>query len=113
MHFFSSIGTRKSQAAGIDLSTLFNRSRAITTCRAMTFRPFSRYNARMGLLLITCAAFGFIMLIMAVGVIFKGRCLRGSCGGQAVFDADGEMLNCAHCPAREEMEHPGTSVRNN
>lgn len=58
----------------------------------------------MALLLITFAAFCFITLIMAVGVMFKGRCLRGSCGGQAILDADGELLNCATCPARKEHE---------
>lgn len=51
----------------------------------------------------TILFFGGAMLIMAIGVIFSGRCLRGSCGGQAVFDADGDMLNCDTCPVRDEM----------
>ena len=58
----------------------------------------------MALLLITFAAFCFITLVMAVGVMFKGRCLRGSCGGEAIVDADGELLNCATCPVRKERE---------
>lgn len=58
----------------------------------------------MGYLILTVAVVGGVMLIMAVGAIFKGRCLRGSCGGVAVFGSDGEMLNCAHCPARKEEE---------
>ena len=56
----------------------------------------------MGLLILTFITFCTVVLVMAVGLIFKGRCLRGSCGGVAVFDADGEMLNCEHCPVREE-----------
>ncbi len=58
----------------------------------------------MSLFLVTFAAFCFIVLIMAVGVIFKGRCLRGSCGGQAIVDANGDLLNCDTCPVRKEHE---------
>ena len=58
----------------------------------------------MGLALLTFIAFCTIVAMMAVGVIFKGRCLRGSCGGLAVYDADGDMLNCKHCPVRKEHE---------
>ena len=58
----------------------------------------------MGHFILTIAVIGIVMLIMAVGVIFKGRCLRGSCGGVAVYDSDGDMLNCATCPARKESE---------
>lgn len=58
----------------------------------------------MGNLILTIAVIGVVMLIMAVGAIVKGRCLRGSCGGVAVYGSDGEMLNCANCPARKEAE---------
>jgi hypothetical protein len=44
------------------------------------------------------------MLIMAVGVIFKRPCLRGSCGGAEIFDADGDALSCGACPRRKERE---------
>jgi hypothetical protein len=57
----------------------------------------------MVLLLLTLALFALAMLVMAVGVIFSGRCLRGSCGGQGVFDADGEPITCATCPNRERL----------
>ena len=40
-------------------------------------------------LLLVAGAFGVIMLAMAVGVIFSDRPLRGSCGGPAVLDPDG------------------------
>lgn len=45
-----------------------------------------------------------IMGVMAVGVILQGKCLRGSCGGQAIYDAHGDMLNCDSCPVREDCE---------
>ncbi len=35
----------------------------------------------MKLFLITLAVFGIVILVMAVGVIFGRRCIRGSCGG--------------------------------
>ncbi len=37
---------------------------------------------------------------MAIGAIFTGRCLRGSCGGPALHGPDGENLSCATCPNR-------------
>ncbi|MCO4761673.1 MAG: (Na+)-NQR maturation NqrM [Myxococcales bacterium] len=33
------------------------------------------------LTILTIGAFGLIMLAMAVGVIFQGKTLKGSCGG--------------------------------
>ena len=58
----------------------------------------------MELFLITVAAFAVIMLIMSIGVIFSGRCLRGSCGGEEVVGPNGELLNCDTCPVRKERE---------
>ncbi len=54
------------------------------------------------LFLITFVAFGVIMLLMAVGVIFSGRCLRGSCGGREIIGPNGELLNCDSCPVRNK-----------
>lgn len=54
------------------------------------------------ILLITLAVFALAMLVMSVGVVFSGRCLRGSCGGPDVLGPDGEPLSCATCPHREE-----------
>ncbi len=54
------------------------------------------------ILLLTLAVFLIAMLIMSVGVVFSGRCLRGSCGGPEVLGADGEPLTCATCPRRKE-----------
>lgn len=65
---------------------------------------------------IALLAFGIIVLAMAVGVIFRGKCIRGSCGGEAVYGPDGELLNCDTCPVRKDKERlaresePGTRV---
>ena len=55
-------------------------------------------------LLLTLAIFAFAMLIMAVGVIMRRPCLRGSCGGPEVLGNDGEPLSCAACPNRKRRE---------
>lgn len=53
-------------------------------------------------LILVFAAFGLAMTMMAVGVMFSGRCLRGSCGGTPVFGPDGEPLTCATCPNKDK-----------
>ena len=47
---------------------------------------------------------GGVMAIMAVGLVFGNRCLRGSCGGPDVLGPDGESLSCATCPHRKDRE---------
>ena len=54
-------------------------------------------------LLLTLGIFGFVMLIMAVGVIFGRPCLRGSCGGPEVLAPGGLRLSCATCPNRKKQ----------
>lgn len=56
----------------------------------------------MQLLFLVAAIMGAVMAIMAVGVIFGNRCLRGSCGGPEILGPDGESLLCATCPHRKE-----------
>ena len=56
----------------------------------------------MTIVLLTLAVFVFVVTIMAVGVIFKRPCLRGSCGGPEVVGPDGRSLSCATCPNREK-----------
>jgi hypothetical protein len=46
---------------------------------------------------------GLTMLAMAVGVILKRPCLRGSCGGPAILASDGEPLDCESCPNRRDL----------
>ena len=50
---------------------------------------------------VTLALVGAGVLAMAVGVIFRRPCLRGSCGGPELRDRDGERLSCAACPNRK------------
>ncbi len=55
-------------------------------------------------LLLTLAVFAIAMLVMAIGVILRRPCLRGSCGGPEVLSPDGEPLTCATCPNRKRRE---------
>jgi hypothetical protein len=54
----------------------------------------------MGLFFLSLAVIAAVMLIMAVGVLFKYPCLRGSCGGPDLVGPEGESLKCAVCPRR-------------
>lgn len=46
------------------------------------------------------ALIGAAVAAMAIGVMFRRPCLRGSCGGPAVVGPDGEKLSCDDCPRR-------------
>ena len=54
----------------------------------------------MTLFLLTAGLIAGVMLIMAVGLLFRYPCLRGSCGGPEVVDAEGRSLRCDACPRR-------------
>jgi hypothetical protein len=43
---------------------------------------------------------GIGIAAMAIGVIFRRPCLRGSCGGPEVQGPGGEKLSCGTCPNR-------------
>lgn len=58
----------------------------------------------MGLIILTTFFFSIVVAAMAVGYIFQGKCLAGSCGGRAIYDSEGEMLNCETCPVRKQPE---------
>ena len=45
---------------------------------------------------------GAAVAAMALGVMFRRPCLRGSCGGPAVIGRDGEKLSCSDCPNRHK-----------
>ncbi|MBL8340460.1 MAG: hypothetical protein JNL30_03240 [Rubrivivax sp.] len=52
---------------------------------------------------------GASVAAMAIGVMFRRPCLRGSCGGREVRGHDGESLSCATCPNRRRgAGEPGT-----
>jgi len=53
--------------------------------------------------LATLAVFGAVMLFMAVGVIFQGRRLKGSCGGTQ-GDCVCSALAARFCPIRRERK---------
>jgi len=54
----------------------------------------------LGLFLLSAGLIAGVMLIMAVGLLFKYPCLRGSCGGPDVTDSEGRPLRCDACPRR-------------
>jgi hypothetical protein len=54
----------------------------------------------MGILVLTVVVIAVVMLAMAVGVVLKRPCLRGSCGGPEVLDPNGDPLSCEACPRR-------------
>ena len=57
----------------------------------------------MTVVLLAIGFVGVAMAIMAIGLLSKNRCLRGSCGGPDVLDAQGESLRCGACPRRDEQ----------
>ena len=58
--------------------------------------------------LLALGAIGITLLAMAVGVMFKRPCLRGSCGGTPPLGPDGRALSCATCPNRKRGAAPGS-----
>lgn len=46
------------------------------------------------------ALFAVAVAAMAVGVVFRRPCLRGSCGGAAARGPGGVSLGCIACPRR-------------
>ncbi len=61
------------------------------------------------LLALTTAVVGVAMLAMAVGAVFKRKCLRGSCGGPVLRDANGEVISCRDCPNRIKRRNAPTA----
>jgi hypothetical protein len=60
---------------------------------------------------LTLVLVGLGVLAMAIGVIFRRPCLRGSCGGPEVKTAGGESVSCATCPNRKRKhEHQPTQA---
>lgn len=56
--------------------------------------------------LLALALFAVGMLAMAIGVIFRRPCLRGSCGGPELKTVGGERLSCETCPNRRGRARP-------
>ena len=49
---------------------------------------------------IAAVLLGLAVAGMAIGVMFRRPCLRGSCGGPAVLGPDGQKISCDSCPNR-------------
>ena len=64
----------------------------------------------MTLVLITVGAIAVIMTIMAVGVIFSDRALRGSCGGPSILDPNGDPMTCPDCNCKLPEPEPSEAV---
>lgn len=58
----------------------------------------------MELMLITTVVFSIVVLMMAIGAMVSGKCIKGSCGGEEIYGNDGELLNCETCPVRQRGE---------
>jgi hypothetical protein len=58
------------------------------------------FDAFLPVFVLALAAIGIAVAAMAVGVMFKRPCLRGSCGGPAALAPDGTRLSCETCPNR-------------
>jgi len=54
--------------------------------------------------LLALTLIGTAVAAMAVGVMFKRPCLRGSCGGTPVRGPDGKKLSCETCPNRKRAQ---------
>jgi len=57
-------------------------------------------------LLASLVLIGASVAAMAIGVIFRRPCLRGSCGGPELRNARGDKLSCATCPNRRRPSAP-------
>ena len=61
----------------------------------------------MSLFLLTVVVIGVVMLLMAVGVLFRRGCLTGSCGGLELLGSETRSLRCSWCPYRSSGATPG------
>lgn len=50
---------------------------------------------------------GASVAAMAIGVMFRRPCLRGSCGGPEMRTASGEKISCVTCPNRHRPAAAG------
>lgn len=55
-------------------------------------------------LLAAVVGVGLSVAAMALGVMLRRPCLRGSCGGRELRDAQGRSLSCTTCPNRRAKE---------
>jgi hypothetical protein len=60
---------------------------------------------------VALGAIAIAVSAMAIGVMFKRPCLRGSCGGSAVRGANGDSLSCNACPNRHRRAAAGAHAQ--
>ncbi len=60
--------------------------------------------------LLALGAIGIAVAAMAVGVMFRRPCLRGSCGGPAALGPDGSKISCDTCPNRGRRRDPAPAA---
>lgn len=58
-------------------------------------------------LLASLVLIGASVAAMAIGVMFRRPCLRGSCGGPEVRTASGQKISCVTCPNRHRPAAAG------
>jgi hypothetical protein len=56
----------------------------------------------MMIILLSSLIFALAAALLAIGVIIKGKPLRGSCGGPKPDGPDGQPLTCDHCTCSRE-----------
>lgn len=65
------------------------------------------FGALLPVFLVVLVLLGLGVAAMAIGVMFRRPCLRGSCGGPALHTASGEKISCATCPNRGKHARHG------
>ena len=78
------------------------RSRHCGLCRARRADGNVTATTLATVFVLTAVLIGAAVLAMAVGVLFRRPCLRGSCGGPAVIGPDGEKISCSGCPNKDK-----------
>ncbi len=61
----------------------------------------------MMIILLSALIFVLAAALLAIGVIIKGKPLRGSCGGPKPVGPNGEPLTCDHCTCSHEESRAG------
>lgn len=51
-------------------------------------------------ILMTFLIIGICFFLLSIGLIFNGKKIRGSCGGEQI-KVKGEVLECGACPKKE------------
>ena len=61
-------------------------------------------------IILTIVIFALGMVGLSIGMIVRGRALRGSCHGPQPVGPDGRPVSCGHCDCRQEETTPSEPV---